>query len=211
MTNCCNWPRAASCNGHAPLHPRLAAAGSTHPFRTLNQAPTSTAATDIHPFESVGESSASAASRNALQILMIVRRLLGALLMRLHCGTDHHHLVEQVERELRAEGKSECGDEPAQNGAEPSNRKRSSQALKSWLRSSKKVEEQACGMWTGRGTNGLRRSFGGPMRAVMLGALSAAKGRLEQFKAGFAPSGERACGWPFLRGLEQRFVFIRGC
>jgi hypothetical protein len=84
-----------------------------------------------------------------------------------------------------------------------------SQALKSWLRSSKKVEEQACGMWTVRGTNGLRRSFGGPMRAVMLGALSAARGRLGQFKARFAPNGERASGWPFLRELEQRFVFIR--
>jgi hypothetical protein len=128
-----------------------------------------------------------AASRNALQILMILRRFLGALLMRLHCGTDHHHLVEQVERERRAEGKSECGDEPAQNGAEPSNRKRSSQAIKSRLTSSKKVEEQACGKWTLRGTYGSRWSFGGTMRTVTFGALSAASGRLERYKAGLAP------------------------
>jgi len=53
------------------------------------------------------------------------------------------------------------------------------------------------------------------MRTVMLGALSAARGRLERFKAGArSANGKRELllrpsGWPFLRGLEQCFIFIR--
>jgi hypothetical protein len=87
-------------------------------------------------------------------------------------------------------------------------------AIKSWLRSSKKVEEQACGKWTLRGTNGSRRSFGGTMRTVTLGALSAARGRLDDIRPGLAPPTENVSCYParpdghFCVGWNNVFSFI---